>query len=123
MTLSTGLRKLWRDLNFIWVHPIWSNLIVAAFLATLGYLISELVVPLLGVYGLVALSAVLLIVLLLFMIWRYSRPMPKTVVFVSSGGTCRDPMAKAITTKLFETHKPQFPVVIRAAGLGPISKG
>jgi hypothetical protein len=31
-------------------------------------------------------------------------------------------MAKAITTKLFETHKPKHPVVIRAAGLGPLTK-
>jgi len=46
----------------------------------------------------------------------------RTLVFVSLGGTCRDPMAKAITEKLFEEHKPSHHVVIRAAGLGGTTK-
>src|SRR4029077_7543334 len=74
--------------------------------------------PSLGVYvigGLIAVGLALLF-------WRHSRPTPKTLVFLSSGGTCRDPMAKAITTKLFEAHKQKFPVTIRAAGLGPLDK-
>jgi protein-tyrosine-phosphatase len=49
---------------------------------------------------------------------RY-RHTPKIVVFLSAGGTCRDPMAKAITTKLLEQVKPRPRIEIHAAGLGP----
>ena len=41
----------------------------------------------------------------------------KVLVFLSEGGTCRDPMAKAIAAKLFEEHS-RAPPVIRALGLG-----
>jgi protein-tyrosine-phosphatase len=47
------------------------------------------------------------------------RHTPKIVVFLSAGGTCRDPMAKAITTKLLEQMKPRPRIEIHAAGLGP----
>jgi protein-tyrosine phosphatase len=46
----------------------------------------------------------------------------KTLVYVSSGGTCRDPMAKAITTKLLEKYKLKHPLHIMAVGIGPLSK-
>lgn len=45
----------------------------------------------------------------------------RTVVFLSSGGTCRDPMAKVITNNLLETKTLKYPVTIRAAALGPLS--
>ena len=41
----------------------------------------------------------------------------KMVVFVSFGGTCRDPMAKAITLKLLQTHPPDYHLRVEAAAL------
>jgi protein-tyrosine-phosphatase len=45
------------------------------------------------------------------------------LMFLSSGGTCRDPMAKAIMTQLLENKKPHPRIEVRAAGLGPLSGG
>jgi len=45
----------------------------------------------------------------------------KILVFVSRGGTCRDPMAKAITMQLLEQRKVCSRIEVRAAGLGPLS--
>lgn len=39
---------------------------------------------------------------------------------MSSGGTCRDPMAKAITDKLLETRNLKHPVNVRALAVGPL---
>ncbi len=49
--------------------------------------------------------------------WRRTR----TIIFVSSGGTCRDPMAKAILEKLLRGRKLKHPLVVKAAALGPLS--
>jgi protein-tyrosine-phosphatase len=45
----------------------------------------------------------------------------KTLVFLSAGGTGRDPMAKAIAGKLLEDRTLKHPVDIRAVGLGRVS--
>ncbi len=45
---------------------------------------------------------------------------PKTLVFLSRGGTCRDPMAKAILDQLLDTMTPRPEVTVLAAGIGPI---
>jgi protein-tyrosine-phosphatase len=55
------------------------------------------------------------------MLLRYSRRRPKTLVFLSKGGTCRDPIAKAIANKLLETRKLKHPISVRAFAVGPIS--
>lgn len=99
--------------------PIWSNLIAAGIIAVLT-IIASLALP--GAWNpnyvtAIAIIGAVLVAGIVMRIWRR----PKTIVFVSSGGTCRDPMAKAITVKLFETEKPKHPVVVRAAGMGPIS--
>jgi protein-tyrosine-phosphatase len=44
------------------------------------------------------------------------------LVYVSSGGTCRDPMAKAITLKLLEQKPAGFDLQVKAFALGPPSK-
>jgi protein-tyrosine-phosphatase len=118
VNVRTGLRNLWNDLKQLRVDPV-------AIAAGVCYVISltwspfrDVLLSSLGVYG-IAIIGVLLLALLL---WRYSLPKPKILVFLSSGGTCRDPMAKAITMKLFESRKPGYPVIIRAAGLGRLSK-
>lgn len=48
----------------------------------------------------------------------------KLLVYLSSGGTCRDPMAKAITLKLLEERSPDALAKIRVEGmaLGPTCK-
>jgi protein-tyrosine-phosphatase len=48
-------------------------------------------------------------------------PRRKTVVFLSAGGTCRDPIAKTILARLLEGTTLGQHVDIRAAGLGPLS--
>jgi len=45
----------------------------------------------------------------------------RLLIYVSSGGTCRDPMAKVITERLLEVHEPPFPIRVEACGLGPLS--
>ena len=54
-------------------------------------------------------------------LWDSLRSRDKTVVFLSSGGTCRDPMAMAIANQLLDAMKPRPAIRFRAAGLGPIS--
>jgi protein-tyrosine-phosphatase len=41
----------------------------------------------------------------------------KVVAFVSYSGTCRDPMAKAITLKLLESNPPDYPLRVEAGAL------
>lgn len=41
----------------------------------------------------------------------------KLVVFVSHGGTCRDPMAKVIAQKLLQANPPSYPIRFEAAAL------
>jgi protein-tyrosine-phosphatase len=120
MRVRAVLRKLWKD-------PVVSNVVGGGILAVLislsVYFWSQL--GSLSVSRLVAaitLVGAVVAVMLTLLLWWYSRHAPKMLVFLSSGGTCRDPMAKAIATKLFEELKPRHPIKIRAAALGPISK-
>jgi protein-tyrosine-phosphatase len=46
----------------------------------------------------------------------------KVLVYVSSGSTCRDPMAKAITEQLIVGRELKYPVDIYAVGLVPRAK-
>jgi protein-tyrosine-phosphatase len=50
------------------------------------------------------------------------RPNEKLLVFVSSGGTCRDPMARAILLKLLEDRPPRYELQVRAAAVGPLTE-
>jgi|SRR5215831_600386 len=43
----------------------------------------------------------------------------KVLVYVSAGGTCRDPMAKAITDQLLAGRRLKYPVDVYAIGLQP----
>jgi protein-tyrosine-phosphatase len=45
----------------------------------------------------------------------------KIVVVLSRGGTCRDPMAKAILDQLLDRVRPRPEVTVIAAGLGPLT--
>jgi hypothetical protein len=50
------------------------------------------------------------------------RPGERLVIFVSYGGTCRDPMAKAILEQIMERRPPPFPLRVEARGLYPHRK-
>jgi protein-tyrosine-phosphatase len=121
VSLRNGLRNLWNDLNRLWADPVAGGVIAAGFVYVFSLTwpsVRAMLVTSLGAFGITAIGVLLLVTL----VWRYSRPAPKILVFLSSGGTCRDPMAKAITIKLFESRKPGYRVVIRGAGLGPIRR-
>jgi protein-tyrosine-phosphatase len=119
MRLRTRLAALWKD-------PVGSNVIAGLIIAAAGYLFvwltntgsSPFLVHPLAKLGI---PAVILVVTLL--LWQRFRPTRRTLIFLSAGGTCRDPMAKAIMTKLLaaSTRSPRINVL--AAGVGPISAG
>ena len=118
MRLRTNLLKFWKD-------PVWSKVIAAGILGVLSYASYQAWPQLQSLSSslpLVAALGVFLASTLLLLLWWYSRRTPKTLVFLSSGGTCRDPIAKAITTKLLETRKLKHRITIHAVGLGPLSK-
>lgn len=46
----------------------------------------------------------------------------KLLIYLSEGGTCRDPMAKVITQKLITERHPQLNLHVEAMALGPTSK-
>ncbi len=105
--------------------PVGSNVIAGAIISAVGYGYLKLTAgaadtsllanPLIRV-GVPGFTIVILLIL-----FNYIRSRRKTVVFLSAGGTCRDPMAKAIFEELLSAIKPRLPVDIRAAGLGPLS--
>ena len=107
----------------VWSDPVWSKVIGGAILALLAFLVAQLrLVPVpsfaivspgmaLGV-GLVGFAAIAAL-------WLWSRRRPKVLVFLSAGGTCRDPMAAAIMAKVLQAKPEKRVIVIRAAGLGP----
>jgi hypothetical protein len=45
------------------------------------------------------------------------KPSERLLVYVSTGGTCRDPMAKAITLKLLERNPPDYALRVEAVAL------
>lgn len=118
MNLRDRFRSIWDD-------AVWSKVIAAAMVAVLTLLL-QLLRPLLP--PVTALSRVAVWVILavgftltlLLLLWGWSIRRRKTLVFLSAGGTCRDPMAKAIASKLLQTRKLKHPIDIRAVGLGPV---
>lgn len=44
----------------------------------------------------------------------------RVLLYVSQGGTCRDPMAKAITEQLFASRRLKHPIDIYAVGVMPV---
>jgi protein-tyrosine phosphatase len=113
----------------IWHDPVWSKLIAGAILSGLG-LLQKLVLQSsvsapsgLAVWvNRILISGASISVLFALWIWFRRRDRTKILVFLSTGSTCRDPMAKAITSKLLESRKLKHPIEIKAVGLGPIGK-
>ena len=112
MTLRKRALAIWRD-------PVGSNVIAGAIIAAAGYAYLKLTAdvsdtslladPLIRV-GVPGLALIVLVIL-----WKHLRHRRKTLVFLSAGGTCRDPMAKAIATDLFDAMKPRPPIDISSA--------
>jgi protein-tyrosine-phosphatase len=112
----------------VWNDPVWSKVIAGAIMAALSWLAFRILGwlpshshdwwngPIVVAIGIGLAGAILLVV------WSTLRQPRKTLVFLSSGGTCRDPMAKAITTKLLETRRLKHAISVRAVGLRPTPK-
>jgi len=115
VSLRDWLRGVWHD-------PVWSKVIAAAVIAGSAYVWVRLH---LDVAGLPAVSTSLVLAVATaaasVMLWTRWRSRRKTLVFLSAGGTGRDPMAKAITTKLLDTRRLKHPIDIHAVALGPVS--
>lgn len=109
----------------VWKDPVGSNIIAGAIIAGAGYAFVWLIARaspqsfFARPFSKFLLPALALILMLL--LWRHFRRKRKTLVFLSSGGTCRDPMAKAIFLQLLEDKKPRPNIDVHAAGLGPVS--
>ncbi len=118
MTLRRRFSAIWRD-------PVGSNVIAAAIISAVGYAYLKLTANVpegsLLANPLIRVGAPGLLIIALLILLNYIRSRRKTLVFLSSGGTCRDPMAKVIVEQLLGEMKPRPPIDIRAAGLGPLS--
>ena len=117
--MGNSLRKLWND-------PVWSKVIATGIIATISIFsvmiwshISSLSQPM--QYLLIGIIAVTSFIILYLIVRILNPRQSKLLIFLSSGGTCRDPMAKVITSKLLEKRKLKYPLKIIAAGLGPLS--
>jgi protein-tyrosine-phosphatase len=86
----------------IWNDPVWSKVIAAGVIAVLSLFIVQFRTKIAALI-------------------KHNRKKNKLLIYVSSGGTCRDPMAKAITEKLLEKRKLDYKLNIKAAGLGLLS--
>jgi protein-tyrosine-phosphatase len=119
MSLRARISVLWHD-------PVGSNLIAGVIITGVGSLgawwLNSSRMSLLMGHPVVSFTITLFALALVVLLWHGLRHTYKTLVFLSAGGTCRDPIAKAITLKLLEARKPKPRIEVRAAGLGPISK-
>ena len=113
--------KIWRD-------QVWSKVIsfgICALIASIySYIVPDELSSILGIPNIIIIVLVFIVSFLTIYFIRkvYRIRSGKTLVYVSTGGTCRDPMAKAITIKLLEKYKLRHPLHIIAAGRGPLSK-
>lgn len=105
-------RLLW-----IWHDNVWGSVIAAAIIAIAVYIFRAL--SLIPFFVSILLYAI--VVLFVIILWVASQRKPKMLIFVSSGGTCRDPMAKIILSKVLEKRKLNHPIDIRSVGFGPLS--
>jgi len=113
-------------LLLFWNDPVWSKVIAAGLTAIFGLLFLWLYNQFISTTALPNWLIIVLPIVVLcaasYLIREFRRPKSRMLVYVSSGGTCRDPMAKVITTKLLENRKLNHPLQIKAAALGPLSK-
>lgn len=97
------LRKLWKDsvisnviaggilalISFLWVHYSSSDI-------QIGWKLLR--------YGIISLIIFVVFVVLYSILKRKNPNKPKLLLYLSTGGTCRDPMATVITRKIIEEN-------------------
>jgi len=119
MSVIAGIKKFWND-------PVWSKVIAVGITGavTLFYTAVSSWSPTESISQMyITVSSVVIVVFAVcyILVQLYFNRKVKTLVFLSSGGTCRDPMAKVIASKLFESRKLKHLLKIKAVGLGPLS--
>jgi protein-tyrosine-phosphatase len=72
--------------------------------------------------GVIAAGVVAVLVYLWTRAHRLASRTHRVLVYVSSGSTCRDPMAKVITEQILASRKLKHPIDIYAVGLAPTDK-
>lgn len=116
MRLKARLHALWKD-------PVGSNVIAAAIIGLSSYLVVRLlaIVSPTSFFNWTIAKVALPIAVIVFglLAWHNLRTRSKILVFLSAGGTCRDPMAKAIFTELLRNKKTRVRIRVCAAGRGP----
>jgi protein-tyrosine-phosphatase len=110
-------QRLWRALQDFSLSPLGSNIAGAIIISIAGFIFFQIADQ--NIY-IISTAAILAVLGLLFIAWKYLRP-SRTVVFVSSGGTCRDPMAKVIASKLLGANGSDARITIVAAALNGTS--
>ncbi len=104
-------------INKIWNDPVWSKVIATGILSAITISIiyfqkieieNSMLLPIFFTIILLFLFAFLIRI-----IYHNNKKRTKLIVFVSTGGTCRDPIAKAITQKLLENRKIKFRIHIK----------
>lgn len=114
--------RQWHPID-IWKDPVWSKVIAAGILALLSYVPVHSFLQFFSVPALAFFSAAVSLTFgLLLAFIAHIRKRTRTLVFLSAGGTCRDPMAKVIASQLLKSQKLKHRIHIRALGLGPLSK-
>jgi protein-tyrosine-phosphatase len=122
--IRTYIKKI---VLIIWKDEVFSKLIapaVGAILTSIWALVQSiwismdfklLMILFVGI-SLIGLAAIIIIQKYL------EKHRPKLLIYVSDGGTCRDPMASVITQKLFEEHRSTMNVEIKGVALGDASE-
>jgi protein-tyrosine-phosphatase len=130
-TIKTKTKDIWTYIKkisiIIWKDEVFSKLIapvVGAILTSIWALVQSiwismdyklLIILFLGI-SIIGLAAIILIQKYL------EKHRPKLLIYVSDGGTCRDPMASVITKKLFEEHRSKLNIQIKGVALGDASE-
>lgn len=102
---------MFKMLMRIWKDPVWSSVIAAILLAFLSFVSVKYRHLIAGLWEnqfsrtiLTSAVGVILVLLLVRLAVNHLRAKKKLVVFVSVGGTCRDPIAKIITERLLKEN-------------------
>jgi protein-tyrosine-phosphatase len=128
---KTKTKDIWTYLKkiayLIWHDPVFSKLIapVVGLILTSVWAVVEsiwhsmdykLLIILFSGISVIGLAAIIIVQKYL------EKNRPKLLIYLSDGGTCRDPMAKVITKRLFEEHRRKMKVDIRGMALGDSSE-
>jgi protein-tyrosine-phosphatase len=129
--IKTKTKDIWTYIKkiayIIWHDPVFSKLIapiVGLILTSIWAVVQsiwnsmdyKLLIALFSGISVIGLVAIIILQKYL------EKNRPKLLIYLSNGGTCRDPMAKAITKRLFEEHRRKMKVDIRGMALGDASE-